>query len=964
MKNFQFNFSNPWLLLLLIPAVILTLIPYFRLAKRYRRTRNRISSIVLHLTIMLLSILTLAGLTFHYEVPNTENEILLLVDVSNTEEQSAETRDTFIENVLIDSKRNQYKVGVVTFGFDQVYAVPLTEDIDSIYSAYLDAELPDTSATNIASALTYAKDLFNNPETAKIVLITDGKETDESAKKVIRTVAAQGIRVDTVHITSEYVGEDVQIVGTILPDYHVNVGEECTIGLILETTGQASVMIEMEDIGEVNGTTETQSLDFNVGTTVYFKHVFENGGLRQLNFKVTVGGDLLEQNNVYCTSLNLQVFNKILILESQAESSKNLISKINSNNVYDIEVLQIFDDALPKTVDELRVYDQIILNNVSNKDMEDAYCKMGENEEGEEIKVEYFGDLLQSYVKDYGGGLFTVGGDDQSGESHAYNIDKNKKIYGRAYPEMLPVMIEDYKPPIGVMIIIDRSGSMNMDGVNNLEWAKTGAASCLDALDERDYVGIMTLDSQQEMILPLTQRTEEAKILAAIDSIKEANGATIFANAIMGAGQELLSQQNVAKRHIIIVTDGGVNDGDTAYEDFIDSYYKNSKSITLSIVGVGLQKGSKNYALMEKAVELGHGRLITAQGEQLVQLMREELRVPAITEIIPETFNPVVLNQTSPLVQGLKRTEGSNGVLALELDGFYGVKARSAADVILVGDYEVPVYAQWKYGAGMVGCFMCDLNGGWSSSFMAEDDGVTFVTRVINNLMPTTDIRPKAISYTLKEDNYTNELSLIHDLGKDETVRGVIYDLSIGDDVGLSLNEVTPSESAEELREKDFYVVSALDKTNGFTRCKFIVRKAGTYKIVLSKCDKDGNVLSTVELYKNFSYSEEFISIEPTPVEGEKAVAKATETTENTETPKELLEDLAERGDGSVIADLDDPWEIFDGFITELDRTYDPRFVFMIIASILFLLDVAARKFKFKWPHELIREYKEKKASK
>ena len=38
-------FSNgPWWLLLLIPALALTLIPYFKLKKRYRRTRNRISS--------------------------------------------------------------------------------------------------------------------------------------------------------------------------------------------------------------------------------------------------------------------------------------------------------------------------------------------------------------------------------------------------------------------------------------------------------------------------------------------------------------------------------------------------------------------------------------------------------------------------------------------------------------------------------------------------------------------------------------------------------------------------------------------------------------------------------------------------------------------------------------------------------------------------------------------------------
>ena len=62
-----------------------------------------------------------------------------------------------------------------------------------------------------------------------------------------------------------------------------------------------------------------------------------------------------------------------------------------------------------------------------------------------------------------------------------------------------------------------------------------------------------------------------------------------------------------------------------------------------------------------------------------------------------------------------------------------------------------------------------------------------------------------------------------------------------------------------------------------------------------------------------------------------------------------------------AIEDLEDPVEIFEGFVTDIDKEFDPRFVFMILLICLFLLDLAVRKFKFKWPHELIREYKEKK---
>ena len=82
MTNFRIEFVYPWLLLLLIPAAVLTLLPYFKLSKKYRKNRNRITSIVLHSIIMVLAIFILSGMTFSYQTPNTENEIILLVDMS------------------------------------------------------------------------------------------------------------------------------------------------------------------------------------------------------------------------------------------------------------------------------------------------------------------------------------------------------------------------------------------------------------------------------------------------------------------------------------------------------------------------------------------------------------------------------------------------------------------------------------------------------------------------------------------------------------------------------------------------------------------------------------------------------------------------------------------------------------------------------------------------------------------
>ena len=52
-----------------------------------------------------------------------------------------------------------------------------------------------------------------------------------------------------------------------------------------------------------------------------------------------------------------------------------------------------------------------------------------------------------------------------------------------------------------------------------------------------------------------------------------------------------------------------------------------------------------------------------------------------------------------------------------------------------------------------------------------------------------------------------------------------------------------------------------------------------------------------------------------------------------------------------------------DDFDKTIEKVFDPRYLFMIIAIILFVTEIAVRKFKFKWLHEIIREARDKKQS-
>ena len=942
MLSIYINFSRPWYLLLLVLFAAFTIFPYFTISKRYRKTRNRITSMVLHGIVSLLVICILSGMTFVRTSANSSNEIILVVDVSNTENQASKKRDDFVNTVINQCKFDNFKIGVVTFGYDQEYAVPLTRDYKNIYDKYKAAALPDTSATNIAAALLYTKDLFTNSESGKIVLVTDGKETDENAKSVIKQIAATGIKIDTAHIESSYADEDeVQIIGVSLPDYHVGVNEECTINVDIYSSYEESVSIKLYD-NNVCGEYGEVVAELHPGVqTIAFKHIYTSQGLHELSFEILNLKDTVEENNGYVSYFYLDVYNKVLIIEQESGQSEALASILKSEDAFKVDILNVYDDYLPTRVEQLCEYDEIIMNNIANADLPTEFV-----------------DILNDYVYNYGGGLFTTGGSDSSGNAHAYN---RSDMIGSLYQQMLPVQAINYTPPVGVIVIIDTSGSMaSKDETGNslLDWAKAGASSCLNALTERDYFGLMTLDSDYNTILELTPRTQEAKILSAIESITDATGGTVFPGAIDRAGQALRALKEVDKKHIIIVSDGYVPQGDISkYEEYAKNYH-DTDGITISVVGVDMTIPNNNYNVPVEEIEtqsaygkmlrltrLTGGRLHVVpkdQNSKLVTQMREDLNAPEIKEVNLEEFYPIMTNATSTLFNGVeRRTDAENSnTMTVQLDGFYGVKTRASAKVILSGNFNVPLYAQWKYGKGTVGSLMVDVYGEWSSDFIADPNGERFLKNVVANITPTENIRSNDIKLVLSEDNYSNILSVYTNLADGERIEGNMkYNGQV-----LSLNEVIQDSSIANLRTTDCYVLTALSIDNHYSRTRFIIKTPGVYEIEICKYDADGKLIGSNSIYKELAYSKEYDIL-----------------VEDDTNYSELLDSFATIGNGELIEDLEDPHEIIDTFDTVLRRTFDPRYLFAIIAILCFLLDIAVRKFKFKWPHEIIKNMKKNK---
>ncbi|MCH5155758.1 MAG: VWA domain-containing protein [Clostridiales bacterium] len=927
MSNFQVEFLNsPWWLLLLIPAFAFALIPHFMVAKKYRRNRNRITSLVLHLVIMTLCIFTLSGMYFSYDKTDTSNEVLILVDMSFSNEQyendygkgeyDSANKNRFIRSV-IDASGSDYKIGVVTFGYNQVYAAKMSTDTDKVYQDYIKAKLPNNTASDIAAALEYARTLFTNKRGGKIVLISDGAETDGDAITAIRMAAANGIQIHTVHFPNSYAyGNEVMISNVELPDYTVSLDEtfKVVVTVRARNNGIDNAVIKLYDDSTALGEQLLEERAVSIASTEQtfeFEVTLTEPDMHKLRFSISSGNDEISFNNDFYSYVYINSFNNILVIERELGDSTKFVDSLGEE--YTATVVQVADEKnMPNTVDALRQYDEVVLMNIANRDMPEGFI-----------------DILYTYVHDIGGGLFTVGGMrvDEYGNlvpnmydrSDMYDIMPDGTMSPTLYQDMLPVQSINYTPPIGVMIIIDRSGSMSTEMANGtrLDEAKQGARAAVYALSERDYCGIMTLDTEFQVEQSLIPATQQARLLRTINDI-EMGGGTQFAGAIKRAGEALLSRRDIERRHIILISDG--EPGDKTFEDYGDIIAANYEAgITFSMVAIGIDQNSQQDQNMRKAAELGHGRYYRVwDSNTLPDEMSKELRLPEITEISSEPFQPKIRDHTA-MVNGVTQAD------IPMLGGYFGTKVKDDIYVSLSGEF-VPILAHWRYGEGRVGSFMCDLSGdGWSQAFLASEAGVKIVNNAIRTLLPTVNIRPSAMTVDFTEDNYSTRASIFTEMKDGDRIELSVFTVPTGDQTEQLVSKIVPT------------------KEQGYSNIKFEITTAGVYRVYIVKLDAQNNVLAEHNAYRVFSYSEEY------------------NTFTSEADCEELMKQMALLGGGKQIS-LDEPWSIFDEKIDALHNIFDPRWIFIIIAIALFLLDIAVRKFKWKWIHELIRERKEKHA--
>ncbi len=156
-----------------------------------------------------------------------------------------------------------------------------------------------------------------------------------------------------------------------------------------------------------------------------------------------------------------------------------------------------------------------------------------------------------------------------------------------------------------ISILIDRSGSMNGEKLNN---AKEAAKLVLDTLGENNFIALYAFSAKTSNLVPFSRADNKGKIANSIDHIKASGGTFMYgalSEAYNDAREFSLDGGSVT---LIILTDGQPSDvGDvTKYEKLAGE----ASEIGMKIVCVGI--GDYDETILKAMADASNGDFINA----------------------------------------------------------------------------------------------------------------------------------------------------------------------------------------------------------------------------------------------------------------------------------------------------------------------------------------------------------------
>jgi uncharacterized membrane protein len=310
-------------------------------------------------------------------------------------------------------------------------------------------------------------------------------------------------------------------------------------------------------------------------------------------------------------------------------------------------------------------------------------------------------ELLQSYVRDLGGGLLAIGGPESYGMGGYFRTPLEETL-----PVDMQIKDQERFPSVSIVIVIDRSGSMGAQegGLTKIQLAAEGAVRVVELLNDFDEISVIPVDTQPDNPigpLPASQREEAIALIRQIG----AGGGGIYVRAGLEAAAQALAQSPNEVKHIILLADGADSEQKEGVPELIDGLV--AEGVTVSTVSIG---NGPDTPWLQQMAERGNGRFhFTNQAANLPQIFTQETTSIQRSYLIEERFFPELVSN-SPILSGIRAVP--------PLYGYVGTSAKGTAQVILNTHQGDPLLAVWQYGLGRSVAWTSDASGRWATEWV------------------------------------------------------------------------------------------------------------------------------------------------------------------------------------------------------------------------------------------------------
>jgi Ca-activated chloride channel family protein len=635
-------------------------------------------ALAMRLTIAALLMLALLGVG----IPQTVDRqaTVFVADVSASVSDAQPTLAAFVSEALAAK------------GTDDAYAVVATaraaavvQDLSSVARPFTAESagraFPASDATDLSAGLRLANNLLPAGYRPRLVLLSDGQETSGDAVAQARLLQARGVEVDVAALPGRS-GPEV-LVDTVSAPAVVHEGERFSIGVRLvsnvATDGTVRVFVNGQPLAE-------QVVSLTPGTTnLSFGAEAPQTGLVDVRASLATDNDTLAANNEARSVVEVQGPPRVLLVEQRPGEGAVIASALSSSGMR-LETRPVAD--LPDQVDALASFSAIVLADVSAESLTETQQT-----------------TLRSYVRDLGRGLLAIGGDTSFGQG---------EYVGTPLDDALPVRssVRSHRDQgrVALLLVMDTSGSMSDDvyheGATKLQMAKQAALLSAQQLSPRDQVGILTFDSFQHWVLPMTGvlGMGPTAIQDRLAPLVADGGTDMF--PAMSMAFDAIKQTDARYKHIILMTDG-MSCCAGNYTDVLDRM--RAADVTLSTIAIG---GDADQQLLAQLAKQGDGRYYFADhARDIPRLMTRE------TELA--TRGPLVEGNVTPRQVGPDALLASVAAGGLPpLGGYLVTSPKDLAEVMLVSDAADPLLARWQYGLGRAVAWTSDLRGRWSDAWI------------------------------------------------------------------------------------------------------------------------------------------------------------------------------------------------------------------------------------------------------